>query len=684
MRKGIRKAIVGIATVVAMSVVLAATAFADGGRVVTIGADLDDAQRSSMISYFGANLAQDTVIPVNNQQERALLSSWVPIEQIGSRTISCAYVRPTTSGGIQVKTANLTWVTANMLASSLSTSGVANCEVIAAAPFPVSGTGALTGVLLAYENATGTTIDAGRKNLAAREMVATATLSNEIGPNAAANVVNDVKMQIVNGMLVNDYGAVTEEEARRMAEEAVAKALAESDDETIRQREISNEMRAELVELANELTKQKYDWQQMAQTVESIDKSIKEEKQATTPTINNEVNVNPQINVNPQVNVDVNPTIDANAQGGNAQGGDAQNNNELPADSILTGTNEEALAGAPETATSQEAVNEPVVEPTAPTEPVEQNEVSNPAEPTGSNSDAPFEIVSEDSVQFPNPDEQVAEQQNPQVEEPTTIPQEIGEEASQPAEPTGDGGDGQDVQEIPSPEPQEIPAPEVSENPENPENPDWQEVPTEEPNVEAGVEQGDEGEPNEEEESKPFVTELSASAESVLAEFMNEYPDQEDFDSESLLPLPAKGEFATLEDGETTGYAKAQDDGTGHLTLSEIDSSEAKSATRVDGIDGLWKKTDEYGETSYWILYMKDGKYACVPADEYGNVTDDPESLRTALLETEAEWNPQAEQTPNPEQVENQEQVENPAEQGYGEDEGYGDDYDETEADDYE
>ena len=37
--------------------------------------------------------------------------------------------------------------------------------------------------------------------------------------------------------------------------------------------------------------------------------------------------------------------------------------------------------------------------------------------------------MSEDSAQFPNPDEQVAEQQNPQVEEPTTIPQEIGEEA---------------------------------------------------------------------------------------------------------------------------------------------------------------------------------------------------------------------------------------------------------------
>ena len=58
------------------------------------------------------------------------------------------YVEPTKKGnGINVKTANLTWVTSAMIATTLSTAGIENANVIAAAPFPVSGTGALTGVM---------------------------------------------------------------------------------------------------------------------------------------------------------------------------------------------------------------------------------------------------------------------------------------------------------------------------------------------------------------------------------------------------------------------------------------------------------------------------------------------------------------------------------------------------------
>ena len=38
------------------------------------------------------------------------------------QTVSCAYVKPTQSGGIKVRTANLNWVTCNMIATSLSTS----------------------------------------------------------------------------------------------------------------------------------------------------------------------------------------------------------------------------------------------------------------------------------------------------------------------------------------------------------------------------------------------------------------------------------------------------------------------------------------------------------------------------------------------------------------------------------
>ena len=45
---------------------------------------------------------------------------------------------------------------------NLATAGVTNCEVLAAAPFQVSGTGALTGALMAYENLSGVTLDSSK------------------------------------------------------------------------------------------------------------------------------------------------------------------------------------------------------------------------------------------------------------------------------------------------------------------------------------------------------------------------------------------------------------------------------------------------------------------------------------------------------------------------------------------
>ena len=97
---------------------------ADGMNVVTLGADLTQDQKNTMLKYFKVSADSVQIINVTNQDEREHLSAYVPIEQIGTRTVSCAYVKPTTSGGIKVRTANLNWVTCNMIATSLSTSGV--------------------------------------------------------------------------------------------------------------------------------------------------------------------------------------------------------------------------------------------------------------------------------------------------------------------------------------------------------------------------------------------------------------------------------------------------------------------------------------------------------------------------------------------------------------------------------
>ena len=86
-------------------------ASADSMRVVTLGADLSSEQKATMLKYFKVNADEVEIIEITNQDEVNHLSSYVPLEQIGTRTVSCAYVRPTQSGGIKVRTANLNWVT---------------------------------------------------------------------------------------------------------------------------------------------------------------------------------------------------------------------------------------------------------------------------------------------------------------------------------------------------------------------------------------------------------------------------------------------------------------------------------------------------------------------------------------------------------------------------------------------
>ena len=69
--------------------------FADGARVVTLGADLSEEQKNKMLSYFGVNKDEVVILEVNNQEERAYLEGIASEAQLGTKTFSCAYVEPT-------------------------------------------------------------------------------------------------------------------------------------------------------------------------------------------------------------------------------------------------------------------------------------------------------------------------------------------------------------------------------------------------------------------------------------------------------------------------------------------------------------------------------------------------------------------------------------------------------------
>ncbi|MDO4620549.1 MAG: DUF1002 domain-containing protein [Lachnospiraceae bacterium] len=188
------------ALMLVMQTGIVSTAHADAvafAKVVTLGADLSAEEKESILQFFGVKEEDVKVITITNQDERDMLGLLIPIEQIGTHTYSCAMVSPTVRGGIQVKTANMNYVTSNMIAATLSTSGVVNCDVLTAAPFMVSGTGALTGTMMAYETASGETLDPAKKELANEELVTTEELADEIGQEEATLVVNDIKIRII-------------------------------------------------------------------------------------------------------------------------------------------------------------------------------------------------------------------------------------------------------------------------------------------------------------------------------------------------------------------------------------------------------------------------------------------------------------------------------------------------------
>ena len=229
--------------------------FADASRVVTLGADLTDDQKQTMMKYFNVSSDQVQIMTITNADEHEHLDNIAPQSQIGSRTLSCAYVKPTQSGGIKVRTANLNWVTGNMIATTLSTSGVKNCEVVAACPMEVSGTGALTGIQMAYEKASGEKLDETKTKLANQEMVVTGNLADQVGKNEATTVVNQSKMDVIQNNVQN-------------ADEIqnIVINVAQQNNISVSQDEIDK-----IVNLLEQIAQQDYNYDDVKQTLEQVD-----------------------------------------------------------------------------------------------------------------------------------------------------------------------------------------------------------------------------------------------------------------------------------------------------------------------------------------------------------------------------------------------------------------------------
>lgn len=172
--------------------------YADAFKVVTLGANLNHKQKKDMIKYFGVNEKEANVIEVTNKEENKYLEDVASKKQIGTRAISCSYVEPTDKGGLKISTNNMYWITDNMIRNALITAGIKNANVKASAPFNVSGTAALTGILKGFESSEdGEKIDENKKKVANEELVVTGDIGEKIGKDEAASLINEVKKDIV-------------------------------------------------------------------------------------------------------------------------------------------------------------------------------------------------------------------------------------------------------------------------------------------------------------------------------------------------------------------------------------------------------------------------------------------------------------------------------------------------------
>ncbi|MCB2307606.1 DUF1002 domain-containing protein [Clostridium estertheticum] len=181
--------------------------YADSYKSVTIGADLTNQQKQNMLKYFNVDSNSASVVEVTSTEEKKYLGDTVSKGQLGNKSISCSYIEPTTTGGLVVNTHNVTWVNASMIKNALITAGIENANVKVSAPFTVSGTAAMTGILKGFENSKdGKKLDENTKKTANEEVAVTGKLGEKIGQDKASGLINEVKSEVIKDKPKDEEG----------------------------------------------------------------------------------------------------------------------------------------------------------------------------------------------------------------------------------------------------------------------------------------------------------------------------------------------------------------------------------------------------------------------------------------------------------------------------------------------
>ncbi|MDE5965266.1 MAG: DUF1002 domain-containing protein [Lachnospiraceae bacterium] len=200
--------------------------------IVTLGADLTDEQRATVLSLLDlteVDLEDCIVLEITNDDEHEYLDEYLAADVIGKRALSSIRLDKAEEGtGIEVTTNNINYCTEAMYVSALATAGLKDAEVKVAGPFSISGTAALVGTIKAYEVLTGEEISAEVIDTATDELVTTGKLSEELGDAAkATELIGFVKNEVVAG------DVESEEDIRRIIEDAAKEMDITLSDESV-------------------------------------------------------------------------------------------------------------------------------------------------------------------------------------------------------------------------------------------------------------------------------------------------------------------------------------------------------------------------------------------------------------------------------------------------------------------
>lgn len=232
-----------------------------GDTVAIMGEDLTEEERQALLNEFGAT--DDTIlITISNAEEHEALGDLIPAGQIGSKAISSVMITYKESGsGLNIRMNHITYVTPQSYADALTTLGITDADIVVSAPFDVSGTAALTGIMKGFEKLTGETIDEDVKAAVNEEALVSTDMSQELADAAGdenaqqqvSDIISDIKVEI------SEKNPQTTEEVEQIIRDVLEKHGIT----------ISDELFQRLVALFDKMKDLDIDWGKVASSIES-------------------------------------------------------------------------------------------------------------------------------------------------------------------------------------------------------------------------------------------------------------------------------------------------------------------------------------------------------------------------------------------------------------------------------